>query len=136
MLRPEFPTSWVPGSEPEDALAAQTHRHGAAQTTEDPVQLPNEPLRDVGPTFPSHSWKSSLSRHQSTHFTLAEAIAKLTDYTRYVSRTAGSCSSQTTSIEVQQASVDYNSQKTKRYRKLSVDIRLLPGDTGSDVTLS
>lgn len=53
-----------------------------------------------------------------------------------ISRTAGSCSSQTMSTEVQPASLNYISQKTTGYRKSIIAIGPLPGDTGSDVTLT
>lgn len=53
-----------------------------------------------------------------------------------ISRTTGSCSSHTMSAEVQPASLNYNSQKSTGYRNSVIALGPLPGDTGSDVTLT
>lgn len=43
---------------------------------------PSDILRKMAPTFSSHSGNPSFPGHQSTHFTLAEAVAQLADYSR------------------------------------------------------
>lgn len=97
----------------------------------------------VVPVIPSEKWlqlfpptRGSLAsqdtRAHTPHLLRQSHSSETT--TGGVSRTAGSCSSQTMSTESQLASVNYNSQKTTGCRKLVVAIGPLPGDTGSDVT--